>query len=266
LATATHDLKALDRQVADTTPSRWLRLRRYNLLMGSLHLVQAILVLVLANDFSLPVTATFLEGPPGTAVSLDELFRVSLAGGVALFLMMSSAAHFTLSSPGVFSWYRSNLMYDRNYARWIEYSISSSLMVVLIALLTGISDVAALLAIAGVNASMILFGWIMERYETPGRPRWMSFWFGVFAGAVSWIAIGIYLLSPTTSASPPGFVWGIYISLFLFFNSFALNMVLQYRRIGPWRNYLFGESVYILLSLVAKSALAWQVFAGTLAV
>jgi len=62
------------------------------------------------------------------------------------------------------------------------------------------------------------------------------------------------------------FVYVIYVSLFVFFNSFALNMVFQYARIGPWKNYLVGESTYILLSLVAKSALAWQVFGGTLAI
>ncbi len=42
-------------------------------------------------------------------------------------------------------------------------------------------------------------------------------------------------------------------------------MVLQYKRIGRWADYAFGESTYVLLSLVAKSALAWQVFGGTLA-
>ena len=41
-------------------------------------------------------------------------------------------------------------------------------------------------------------------------------------------------------------------------------MVLQYRKVGPWRDYAFGELAYIVLSLVAKSLLAWQVFAGTL--
>jgi hypothetical protein len=54
--------------------------------------------------------------------------------------------------------------------------------------------------------------------------------------------------------------------LFAFFNVFAVVMVLQYKKVGPWANYAFGESTYVLLSLVAKSALAWQVFAGTLAV
>ena len=42
-------------------------------------------------------------------------------------------------------------------------------------------------------------------------------------------------------------------------------MALQYARIGPWRSYLYGERAYILLSLISKSALAWQVFAGALA-
>jgi hypothetical protein len=76
------------------------------------------------------------------------------------------------------------------------------------------------------------------------------------------VAIGIYLIGPT--AEIPAFVYGIFVSLFVFFNSFALNQVLQYRQTGPWRNYLFGEGIYVALSLVAKSALAWQVFANTL--
>lgn len=265
MTVTTSDQNPRGQAVADTTESHWGRLRVYNVGMGALHLGQALLVLALANDFALPVTATFLEGPPGTEPTLTELFSVSVAWGVAAFLFMSAVAHLTVSAPGVFSWYRRSLMHGRNYARWIEYSFSSSLMVVLIAMLTGVSDVAALLALAGVNAAMILFGLLMEKYESPGRPGWISYWFGVIAGAFPWIAIGIYLVSPTIDASPPTFVYGIFISLFLFFNSFAVNMVLQYRRVGPWRNYLFGESVYVFLSLTAKSALAWQVFAGTLA-
>ena len=66
-------------------------------------------------------------------------------------------------------------------------------------------------------------------------------------------------------ADVPGFVLAIFVSLFVLFFSFALNMALQYLRIGPWRDYLFGERVYLLLSLVSKSVLAWQVFAGALA-
>ena len=53
-------------------------------------------------------------------------------------------------------------------------------------------------------------------------------------------------------------------TIFVFFNIFAINMVLQYKKVGPWKNYLFGERIYIVLSLLAKTALAWQIFVGTL--
>jgi hypothetical protein len=234
--------------------------------MGLVHAAQGFIILWLANDFASPVTATFLQGPPGSDMTeLTELFELRFAWGVAAFLFISAIAHWTIASPGVFEWYKRNLLKNRNYARWMEYSLSASLMIVLIAMLTGISDVAALGALFAVNACMILFGLLMEHYEQPGHPDWLSFWFGVFAGAVPWILIGIYVWSPGDAAEPPGFVYAIYISLFLFFNCFAVNMVLQYKRIGPWRDYLFGEAVYIFLSLTAKSALAWQVFSGTLA-
>lgn len=247
------------------TPARARRLRWFNALMGTFHLAQGIVILLLANDFALPVTGSFLEGPPGsTPTGTTELFEVRVAWGVAAFVFISAIAHYTLAFVA-FGWYIRNLERNRNYARWIEYSASASLMMVLIAMLPGITDVAALLSIFFVNAAMILFGLVMEHYEQPGSPNWMTYWFGVLMGAVPWVAVGVYMISPGVAASPPGFVYGIYFSIFVFFNSFAINMVLQYKRVGPWRDYLFGETVYIVLSLTAKSALAWQVFAGTLA-
>lgn len=253
--------------MATTTVSdrQFARLRAYNLGMGVLHAAQGALILALSNDFALPVTGTFMKGPPGDAPpELGTLFDIRIAWGVAAFVFLSALAHFLLVVPRISGWYRANLARNRNYARWIEYSLSSSIMVVLIAMLTGIADIAALLGLAGVNASMILFGLLMEHYEEPGHPNWLPFIFGCIAGIVPWIAIAIYVASPTTDATAPGFVIGIFVSLFVFFNCFALNQWLQYRRIGPWRDYLFGEAVYVLLSLVAKSALAWQVFFPTL--
>jgi Heliorhodopsin len=245
--------------------STFRRLRLYNLLMALLHTTQGALILALSNSFSLPVHATFLDGPPGSGEpEIHHLFDLPIGPAVATFLFISAAAHFLLVLPGVFGWYVGNLRRQRNDARWIEYALSASLMIVLIALLTGIGDIAALIALFGVNASMIFFGLVQEHYAEPGSGRLLPFWLGSIAGITPWIAIAIYFVSPGTAADPPGFVYGIFFSLFAFFNVFAINMWLQYRQIGPWKNYLFGESVYILLSLTAKSALAWQVFFPTL--
>ncbi|MFN0147196.1 MAG: heliorhodopsin HeR [Dehalococcoidia bacterium] len=241
------------------------RLRLFNAGMGTLHLAQGVVILLLSTSFTLPVTATFMEGPPGQEPpELRTLFDLRIAWGVAAFVFLSAAAHFLLVLPGINGWYNRQLQRNRNYARWIEYSLSSSIMIVLIAMLTGISEVTALGALFAANAAMILFGLLMEHYEEPGRPNWTAFAFGSAVGIVPWLLIALYLIGPGEEATPPAFVYGIFFSLFLFFNVFALNMVLQYRRAGPWRHYLFGESVYIVLSLTAKSLLAWQVFFPTL--
>ncbi len=247
------------------TSRRFQRLQLFNAGMGTLHLAQGLAIVLLSTSFTLPVTATFMQGPPGQdPPQLHHLFDIRIAWGIAAFVFLSAAAHFLLAAPGINAWYNRNLAQNRNYARWIEYSLSSSIMIVLIAMLTGISEVTALGAIFAANAAMILFGLLMEHYEQPGRPNWLSYLFGCLVGIVPWLLIAIYLIGPGVSASPPAFVYGIFFSLFVFFNIFALNMVLQYRRIGPWRDYLFGETGYIVLSLVAKSLLAWQVFFPTL--
>jgi hypothetical protein len=237
--------------------------------MGALHLAQGILVLALATAFALPVTTAFLEldgAGAALAPALETAFEVQIAPLVAAFLFLSAAAHLVLVLPRVHSWYTRTLGRGINPARWVEYSVSSTVMIVAIAMLVGIYDAASLLLLAVANAVMILCGWLMELWNE-GRERvsWGAFWVGCLAGAVPWAAIGLYLVGAGLGpGGPPGFVYAIYGSIFVFFNVFALNMALQYKRVGPWRDYLFGERVYIFLSLTAKSALAWQVFAGTL--
>lgn len=243
------------------------RLRRWNAGLGLLHALQAVAILVLATDFALPVTAAYLSGPPGSAPSDPVvLYDAPLAWGVAAFLAVSAVAHWTVAGPG-FARYAAGLRRGRNVFRWVEYAISASIMIVLIAQLTGISDAAALLALFAVNAAMILFGWLQEVYETPGSGGWLPFVFGCVVGAAPWLAIVLYVVAPgsESGASPPTFVYAIVVSLFVFFNSFAVNQWLQYRQVGRWRDYLVGEFAYMLLSLTAKSALAWQVFGGSLA-
>ncbi|MCX6417757.1 MAG: heliorhodopsin HeR [Actinobacteria bacterium] len=242
-------------------------LRRFNLIAGIVHLLQMAAVIALSTDFSLPVTATYMTGPPGSSFAAPVVvFETPLALAVALFLGLSAIAHFIVASPQFFGRYGNGLQEKRNYFRWVEYSISSSVMIVLIAQITGIADISALIAIFGVNASMILFGWLQEKYEQPGNGGWVPFTFGCIAGIVPWLAVLVYVLSPggPPETSAPGFVIGIIVTIFVLFNSFAWVQYKQYKAQGKWSNYLHGERIYIVLSLVAKSLLAWQIFANTL--
>jgi len=249
---------------------QFVRLRVYNLSMGCLHLGQAIAIILLSNDFSLPITTSFLNFIPETGKLgpvTDTVVDLRFGPMVALFLLLSAFAHFTIVSPGVFGWYVRNLKKGINYVRWYEYAFSASLMIVLIGMLCGFYDLAALLMAFALTAVMNLCGLMMEVHnQATEKTNWTPYVVGCIAGIVPWVAIAIYFFGSLATAEDtvPTFVYFILPTLFVFFFSFALNMLLQYRKVGPWRDYLFGERMYVLLSLFAKSALAWQVFAGTL--
>ena len=245
------------------------KVKRLNLIAGALHLVSMLAILALANDAKLPVNATYLTEAPGTGNFSDpiNLFNLKIGYMVAAFLALSAFFHFFIISPSMFGKYTAGLKNHINVFRWVEYSLSSTIMIIVILQLNGTADYIALMGIAGVNVSMILFGWLQEKYTTPGDGDLLPFWFGCIAGIVPWLATLVNILSPKGPAesTTPGFVYGIVISLFILFNCFAIVQYKQYKAQGKWANYLHGERLYIILSLVAKSILAWQVFSGSLA-
>jgi hypothetical protein len=120
------------------TEQRLAKLRRWNIIVGLILAVQAVMIALLANDFALPVTATFMSGPPRTALVLHHLFNIYTGWGVFAFLAISAGALLIIASPPVFPWYKRSLLQNRNYGRWIEYFFTPSIMIVLIAQLTGI--------------------------------------------------------------------------------------------------------------------------------
>jgi len=129
-------------------------------------------------------------------------------------------------------------------------------------MLVTIYDIGTLIALFTLTAVMNLMGLLMEIHnQTTENTNWISYKIGCLAGFIPWVVIFIPLI---TAESVPDFVIAIFITIAVFFNLFAINMYLQYKKIWKWNEYLYGEKMYIVLSLIAKSALAWQVFAGTL--
>lgn len=247
---------------------------RWNAVLAALHGLQfgVMLALSLAQDpmARWRVVSSYLTFDTATSTLVPAqrtLFELPIGPVVASFFAMSAIAHLIVAFPAR-SWYERRLARHQNPARWIEYALSSSVMIVVIAMLTGVREVGTLIAIVGANAAMNLFGWSMEAAnEGRDRPQWLHYTFGCIVGIVPWLVITAALLTGLTStdAAPiPGFVIAIYVSLFLSFNVFAFNMVFQVRQIGRWRDYLYGERAYMFLSLFAKTLLAWQVWSGTL--
>ena len=245
-------------------------LRRFNLIMGFLHLVQGALMIVLSNATTYPIFSNFLKFDMSTfSLTPDPklVYELRFGPAVAAFLLLSAVAHFYLSTVG-YKRYVANLEKGMNPVRFYEYALSSSLMIVLIGMLVGIWDLGTMIALFGVNAAMNLFGIVMETVnQYTKKTDWSAFIYGCFAGIIPWIVIVMYFLGAVNSgdAKPPAFVYAIIPTILVFFNIFAVNMWLQYKKIGPWKDYLFGERFYIVLSLAAKTLLAWMIFSGTLA-
>ncbi len=255
------------------TPEQQIdRLRIYNIVAGSAHLLQAIgfavVLTMLSTQVLFAVTADYLAGPPGVPIPPERvtLFDVNIGIGVVAFLALSAFFHFLISSPWFFGRYKNGLLQSRNFFRWTEYSLSSSIMIWLILAINGVTDFGAFFGLFTANAAMIMFGALQEKYEKPGSGGFLPFIFGSMVGIVPWIVVAIFFLRPGSAGENeiPGFVVGIVISLFVFFNTFAINQWLQYKQVGKWKSYLQGERTYITLSLVAKTALAWQVFSGAI--
>jgi hypothetical protein len=254
------------------------KLRRFNLMMGFLHLIQGVLMIFLATsiiqkigEFSPQITQFYLRFNPETQAletTSRTLFQLPFGILVGVFLLLSALAHALISIPN-----RLNAVYNRDLAkginkfRWFEYALSSSVMIVLIATLFGVYDIASLILIFVLNASMNMFGLWMETANSGrsvGKTNWGPFILGSFAGLAPWAAILLYMFGTGNYDQIPWFVWAIIATYFVMFNTFPVNMILQYKKVGKWKDYLYGERTYIVLSLVAKSILAWLVLFGAM--
>ena len=249
-------------------------LNKFNLFMGSLHALQALAILYLSDPAKglFPIITTYIKFNPITRITqtqMASLGQINVVYLMAGFFALSAIFHLLIGTV-YRKKYEENLLLGINKLRWYEYSLSASIMMVAIAMLSGIFDLSSLIMIFVLDAVMNLMGLVMEKtnqgLEKTGKQDWLSYWIGCLAGITPWIVFGIYVWGITAKGGGeiPNFVYGIYVTIFIFFNSFAINMALQYKKVGPWKDYLFGEKVYIVLSLVAKSLLAWQIFFGAL--
>lgn len=254
---------------------RLQKLKRFNIIMGLFHLIQGIIMLVLATNVIQKISEfqpdivqfyqTFNISTRSLETTSRVLFKLPFGTMVASFLLISAFAHgiITLMSKKYFA----DLEKGINRFRWFEYAISSSIMITIIATLFGIHDIATLFLIFIVNASMNLFGLLMEQLNS-GKDKkkviWGPFIWGGIAGIAPWVVILLYMFGTGNLDMIPWFVWAIVGTYFVAFNTFPINMILQYKRIGKWKDYIYGERVYIILSLVAKSILAWLVLFGAM--
>ena len=245
------------------------QLQTFNRIAGLTHLIQGItLALILNAETTIPVVTRFFdETPEGIRPVSETLFEFPVAFIGPMFLLLSAFAHLLISSPMYVRRYEQNIAKGINPARWWEYAVSSSLMLVVLLMFGGLIELSTVVFVFTLNFIMNLMGLVMERYnQLTSTTSWLPFNIGVLAGIVPWIMGGLYFWVSTSNIAVaiPVYAQFGFLLTFLFFNSFAINMWLQYKKIGKWKDYAYGEKAYITLSLVSKSALGWIIVLGTM--
>ncbi|HYH74392.1 MAG TPA: heliorhodopsin HeR [Candidatus Saccharimonadales bacterium] len=249
-------------------------LYNWNRLLAVVHAVQGIAILLLSTTKLFPVQTNYLAvNPIATEIAKEpvltnatqHLFDLNLAYIVAAFFFLAAIAH-ALMATLYRKRYEADLKQGSNKLRWIEFALSDALMLVAIAVLCGVADISLLLTVAALAVGTNLIGLAMELRQVKGKPNWLLFAIGAGAGLVPWIVFAITLAASSAhgNGSIDGFVYWIFGTLFVLFSAFAANIYLMMKKIGPWKEYAYGERMFMIISAVAKTALAWQIFAGIL--
>ena len=264
-------------EIIAKSPISFPYLKKINIAAGILHLANGVAMLALTFLLTWPkgtsIYTFYLSfahvSPTNPAIfgapTPQVLFTVDYLGALlAAFPLISAIAHFTIAFPKNKS-YNQNLSKGFNPYRWYEYAFSSSIMIWIIATFVGIWDFWSLAMIFVLNAMMIMFGYLMELLnQKTEKTNWSPFILGCISGGFPWVVLFAYFTGAVINSqnNVPNFVYAIFIVYLVLFMSFAVNQVLQYKGVGKWRDYLFGEREYIILSFVAKTVLVWLVFAG----
>jgi hypothetical protein len=257
------------RNLNDIPPS----LYRWNLYAAIFQFVQALALFYLSSQantkwlwytnypLSLDDSADSDFGKPGP----EQVASFSVTWYSAVFILLSGIDHLAcIIFQKTYNYY---IERHQNPFRWAEYAVSASLMRIMIAELSGVTDIHLLWCIFALAALTMLLGGIHESVNAKARAdnlkqNWYPFFVSWLAHLASWLVIFNYFFVSVSQGNPPGFVWAIIFILFLLDGSFALLFTLQWLKIGLFSDYVAGEKGFILLSFTAKALLAWVNYGG----
>ena len=249
---------------------KYQTLRAWHGGVAILLLAQVILLLVLANTHYLSLDIEYLSQNLITdqletatrtiaEVSVVWLLVATLAIGIVMNALLAST---------LFKRYQLTLEANRNRFRWLDYSLSRGLLLVIIGILLGISNLALLFAIFAVVLIQGMYSVLIDSLFKKLNRRSLRLsrvvtWMAILAPWAVFIfyVVGSWLYN---SGSIPIYVYGVIATALVYFLLYDFNFIRQRLGRGRWGDYMFGEKVYLITSLIFQSAIVWQIFAGLL--
>ncbi|PPF76545.1 hypothetical protein C5B96_16570 [Subtercola sp. Z020] len=172
-------------------------------------------------------------------------------------------------------------------ARWVEFSVTASVTVFLVAQLNGVQDVTTLVLVYAATSGMALFGLLQQRVGVGrGHPK-LALCFGAGLGIVPWGVVAFQQIGAGLVGDPPSVAVRVITLVMLAFAGAFL--VAQWRVAGVaggasvvadadasadagagatgradavGRGGFRGERMHVLLSAASTSVFAWLVVLG----
>jgi hypothetical protein len=214
-----------------------------------------------------------LPDPPNVITQSGEKFQIgvkkivssdtsSIIIMVLLFVFLTAFFHFLIYGLRK-TLYTDMINNENNKLRWVEYAITSTLMIILISISLGTKDFQTIILTAVSNIAVMMLGQVIEQMISENRKTE-----AVLTTVIAWLLFAGYwtIISQTFGnviggdAEVPAFVWAIYVLLFIFYTGFGFVQLLQLS--GVLKSYFKVEISYISLSFVSKFLLALLIFYG----
>ena len=266
------------------------------------HLANAVLTLQLGEDKQYDIYESYAAWTPYNGTCPAFQYKVEGSRGTFLVNPRASAPTFTLSLLAlIFAFhllsalfqayagcrrntYVTNIL-DRgvNPLRFVEYAVSATIMLVCIALVSGIDEYYAILAVAALTFVTMVLGLLAELLfddNRSDRKLQQLGWVAHFTGWVTMLAAyaGVILKQyffsiQKSDEGPPDWVTAVIFSVFGLYNIFGITQFIQL-----WYKYplcgkpsktvcgtpinVFTEMMYVTNSLVSKTLLGWMILAN----
>lgn len=226
------------------------------------------------NDGVYTVTNQVVRPKPGTNESIDKTENVGsfrLVNMVGVFPALSMINHLWAFFDR--TRYEQYVMDGKNPARWIEYSVSASIMFNIISILSAQTDIKVLTSQYFANIALQFIGYIIEEevskknyrtglsLEIIGSLIFLSIW--------TPIMISFFTSVTTSDENPPDTVWIIIFIMSFLMISFALLSIMYLRSAAKKSQFVVAnfknvELGYIILSFVSKTFLTNMTLFGAL--
>lgn len=250
-----------------------LSLLSWNKWVAFLYLIQAIALVVAAKTYSLPVTMTYLTKDTFASPSHEDifapavrhLFDLNILYALAGVLLLAALLH-VLYATVYRKRYEKELEAGVNRMRWAGYSIITSSVTVIIALVVGLRDLTVLVPLVSLILIAHLAGLAVEVYSQRKNRRRLAYVIAGAADAMPWVVISGSLITATvlSTSELPLHVYGVVIAAVVSLLLFAVAFTKRFRNRGKWQEYMYAERAYSMVLFILLTLVTWIMFAGVL--